>query len=176
MLCCRASWCWLTCRCRAPHGRTTRWVAAGAGGGGCWQDPVARMLQPKLAAIEGDSAADQRTCSPEPPLLQHNELAIAELQLNGFSRAEAVSALEANGGDAEASLAWLLERQLAAEGQQDQVAVAELTAYGLSKADAEAALKECSGDVDQVCPLGSGLWLPLPQARPMHACLPCMHG
>lgn len=84
----------------------------------------------------------------QPP--QRDERAIQELKANGCSRAEAIHLLEEHGGDAEAALAWLLEREQAGDAQLDQAAVAELMANGLSRADAEAALWQCDGNVDQV--------------------------
>ena len=84
------------------------------------------------------------------PFLQQDEDAIYELHLNGATRQDAIRALKACGGDREASLMWLLQRQLGAPGAQDPEAVAELLANGLSEEDARAALEQRGGDVAQV--------------------------
>lgn len=84
------------------------------------------------------------------PCWQATEAAIAELQLNGCSRAEAVAVLAACGGSAQASLDWLLQRRQQEDALGGEAAVAELAANGLSRQDAEAALRESGSDVDQV--------------------------
>jgi len=85
-----------------------------------------------------------------PALQRFDEDAIMELQLNDISRADAIRALKATGGDAEAAALWLLQEQAQQAAGQDEQAVAELEANGLSPDDAVAALAHCGGDVEQV--------------------------
>ncbi|PRW18413.1 tankyrase isoform X2 [Chlorella sorokiniana] len=82
------------------------------------------------------------------PQDRRHERAVTQLVLNGCSREQAVDIADMHAGDAEASLAWLLEQQQASASQADPTAVAELLANGLTVEDAEAALRQCGGDVD----------------------------
>lgn len=75
--------------------------------------------------------------------LQRLEQAVAQLVLNGCSREQALDVLDEHGGDAEASLAWLLDKQA-------KPGMADLLANGLSAEDAEAALRKWGGDVERV--------------------------
>ena len=72
---------------------------------------------------------------------------MAELQLNGATRGEAVEALKASGGDVSAAVLWLVQQANAPPSDYADETLADLAANGLSKEDAKAALDHCSGDV-----------------------------